>query len=63
LAEFVGDPDASVRQATVEALARLPDPVARQVFAPLRNDPDASVAVAADGACSLRQGPSRAEGL
>ncbi len=63
LAEFVGDPDASLRQATVEALARLPDLAARQVFAALRNDPDTSVAMAAGGTLSQRQGPSRAVGL
>jgi len=62
LAEFVGDPDASVRQATVEALARLPDLAARQVVAALRDDPDASVAMAAGGALSQGQGPGRAEG-
>jgi HEAT repeat protein len=61
LAEFLGDPDASVRQAAVEALARLPDAASQQFVAPLREDADASVAAGARGMRFVRQTTDRAD--
>ena len=61
IAGFLGDPDASVRQAAVEALARLPGAIPDHVLQPLRHDPDASVATAALGSPSPAQATNRPE--
>lgn len=58
---FLDDPDASVRQAAVEALTRLPHTAWQQRVAPLRDDPDASVAAAARNVRLLNQTTDPAE--
>jgi HEAT repeat protein len=55
IAGFLGDPDASVRQAAVEALVRLPGATPDHILQPLRHDPDASVATAALSSPSCAQ--------
>ncbi len=47
---FLADPDASVRQAAVEALTRISGASAGNIVLALRKDPDASVAAAAEAA-------------
>jgi HEAT repeat protein len=59
LAEFLNDVDPSVRQAAVEALVRLKD--AETLIAPLKDDPDESVAAAAGGEWFTQPGATRSK--